>query len=85
MVMSASTFLAQFRQIKAYLDSHPDASLELRASFAGDNAAFKLAYTPDAIKQALSDNAPVDSDLEDRITSTVILLNRDRARRGSSG
>jgi hypothetical protein len=83
MAMSAVAFLAHFKQVKAYLDSHPGASAELKNAFAGDSAAFKAAYTPEALKQALASGAQVDVNLEDRITSTLLLLNHERASRAA--
>ena len=83
MSMTATTYLAHFKQVKAYLDGHPDASGELRQAHEVDGAAFKAAYTPEALKQALASGATVDVNLEDRITSTLLLLNRERARRGA--
>jgi hypothetical protein len=81
MAMSVATYLGHFKQVKAYLETHSEASPELRSSFAGDAAAFKAAFSPEALKQALAGNAAVDVNLEDRITSTLLLLNRERARR----
>lgn len=83
MVMSAANYLAHFKQVKAYLDGHPEASAELRRSHETDAAAFKVAYTPEALKRALTAGATVDVNLEDRMTSTLLLLNRERARRGA--
>ena len=83
MVMTAASYLANFKQVKAYLDGHPGASEELRRAHEADAAAFRAAYTPEALKQALASGATVDVNLEDRITSTLLLLNRERARRGA--
>ena len=81
MPMSASTFFAHFKKLKAYLAENPDVSDELKHAFAAIAGAFKTAYTAEAFKQALADNQPVDSELEERVTSALILLNRDRTRR----
>jgi|GEM_PF-2326282 len=83
MVMSTAAYLAHFKQVKSYLEGHPEAAAELRRSHEADAAAFKAAYTPEALKQALAAGATVDVNLEDRMTSTLLLLNRDRARRGA--
>ncbi len=83
MSMTATAYLAHFKRVKAYLDDHPDASDELRRAHEADGAAFKVAYTPGALKQAIASGATVDVNLEDRITSTLLLLNRERARRGA--
>ena len=83
MVMTAASYLAHFKQVKGYLESHPEASDELRRAHEADGAAFKAAYTPEALRQALAAGSTVDVNLEDRITSTLLLLNRERARRGA--
>jgi hypothetical protein len=80
MVMSTSVYFAQFKQIKAFLAEHPEASDELKKAFADTAAAFKAAYTAEAFKQALTENQPVDSDLEERITSALILFKSERAK-----
>ena len=85
MVMGVARFVAQFRQIRDYLEGHPDASDDLRAAFTGLSKAFKAAYTPEALKAALGEDSALASDLEERITSAVILLNRERARSSGSG
>lgn len=82
MPISASEFLKRFKQIKAYLDANPDAGAELRERFQTMAASFKAAYSAEAFKQALSEDASVPSDLEERLTSVTVLLNRDRANRG---
>jgi hypothetical protein len=82
MAISASEFLKRFKQIKAYLDANPDAGPELREGFQAMAAKFKAAYSAEAFKQALTDDAAVPSDLEERLTSVTVLLNRERASRG---
>jgi hypothetical protein len=82
MVMSAAAYLAHFKQVKAYLENHPEASAELRRAFAADTAAFKAAFTPEALKEAIAAGSEVDVNLEDRMTSTLLLLTHERARRG---
>ena len=84
MPLSASAFLARFKQIKAYLDGNPDASEDLRIGFAQMAAAFKSAHSPEDFKQALAEDRPVGSDLEERVTSTLLLLNQERTRRAGS-
>jgi hypothetical protein len=81
MVMNAKDFVARFKQIKTYLDGHADASAELRESYEKLNQAFKGAFSPEALKAALADNTSIDNDLEERLTSTQMLMNQDRARR----
>jgi hypothetical protein len=82
--MSASTFFTYYKQVKAYLGANPDACSELQAAFAGDAEAFKKTYTSEAFKKALQENLPIDNNLEERLTTTLTLMNQDRARRSSS-
>jgi len=81
MVMNARDFVARFKQVKTYLDGHADASDELKDAYDKLNQAFKGAFSPDALKAALADSTGIDSELEERLTSTQILMNQDRARR----
>lgn len=82
MAMQAGTFFTHFKQIKAFLDKHPDASAEMKDASDKLNQAFKQSFTPDAFKQALADNADIDSNLEDITTSATILMSQERARLG---
>jgi len=84
MPLSSSAFLARFKQIKAYLDEHPEAPDTIKKAFADMAAAFKAAHSPEDFKKALAEDRPVGSDLEERVTSTLLLLNQERARRAGS-
>jgi hypothetical protein len=84
MPLSSSNFLARFKHIKAYLDEHPEASDDLKKGFAELAAAFKAAHSPEDFKKALAEDRPVGSDLEERVTSTLLLLTQERARRAGS-
>ncbi len=83
MVMSASQFMTAFKQIKAYVKQHPDASDELKKAVEDVSSAFAAAYTPEAFKAALKENAELGSDVEDRLSSTMTIFNRDRTQRGA--
>ena len=83
MVMQTTAFFAQLRKLKAYIDEHPDASSQLREAYERVNAAFKKRFTPEEFKTALAEGAAVDSELEESITSAMVLMNQDRARRGA--
>jgi mRNA-degrading endonuclease HigB of HigAB toxin-antitoxin module len=82
MAMQAGTFFTHFKQIKAFIEKHPDASDELKAACSSINDAFKKSFTPEAFKQALADNAIIDTNLEDITTSATILMSKDRTRLG---
>ena len=81
MPLSATSFFAQFKKIRGYLGENPDASVELKQAFAQLAASFKAEFTADAFKQALADDQPVSSDLEERMTSALMILNRERAQK----
>jgi len=81
MAMQAGKFFSHLYQIKAYVMKHENASEELKAAYDKLNQAFKKAFTPDEFKKALAGNVDVGSDLEERTTSTLLLMNQDRARR----
>ncbi len=83
MVMSASQFMAAFKQIKAYIKQNPDASDELKEAAEDVSSAFTKAYTPEAFKAALKENAELGSDVEDRLSSAMVIFNRDRTKRGA--
>jgi hypothetical protein len=83
MAMQAGTFFAHFNQIKIYVQKYPDASDEIKSGFRSLAEAFKAAYTPQDFKQALATNAEVSSDLEERVTSTLILIKRESVHRTS--
>jgi mRNA-degrading endonuclease HigB of HigAB toxin-antitoxin module len=82
MAMQAGTFFSHFKQIKAFLEKHPDASAELKDATTRLNEAFKKSFTPDAFKQALADNANIDTNLEDITTSVTLLMSKERTRLG---
>ncbi len=80
MAMQVGTFFSQFKQVKAFVQEHQSAAPELSAELEKLNQAFKKTFTPDAFKQALAENAAVDSNLEELITSATILLQKERTR-----
>jgi hypothetical protein len=82
MAMSAPTFFAHFKQLKAYLADHPGASDELKTAFAAVGATFKATYSADAFKQALAGGETIDVPLEESLTSALMIFNRERATRG---
>lgn len=77
MTMTAPDFLARYRTLKAQLDTVA-ASAELLAASERLNAAFKTAYTSDSLREALTAAAPVSAELEERLTSALVLFNRER-------
>ncbi len=80
MAMRASAFLEAFQRAKKHLAEHADAHPDLRAAFEKATAAFRHAYTPEALKDALAADAQVPDALEEATTSLLILLQRERTR-----
>ena len=78
--ITAAAFLGQLRQIKGYLDAHPQASEGLSGAHDALLKAFKSTYTTDDFKQALASGAEIDSNLEELVTSAVMQLNQERLR-----
>ena len=78
-MIRAGEFFAGLQRIKTHLGATPGASDELKASFSRLMEGFRRAYTPEAFKTALKGDDLVPSDVEDRLASALILLNRERA------
>ncbi len=83
MAMQAGTFFSHFKQVKAFLQQHPDVAPALAAELEKVNQEFKKTFTPDAFKQALADGCEIDSNLEELITSATIVLQKERTRLGT--
>ncbi len=80
MPLTAAAFLGQVRQVKGYLDAHPDAAEVLSAAYETMWASFKSSYTADDFKALLAAGGAVDSNLEELVTSALLRLNQERAR-----
>jgi hypothetical protein len=81
MPLSATSFFAQLKKIKAYLGENPGASAELQQAFGQLAASFKAEFTAEEFKQALAEDRLVSSNLEERVTSAMMILNRERAQK----
>ena len=79
MAMSASDFFTHFKRLNAYVAQNKNSSADLQEAFRALTTSFKSTYTPDAFRQAISGNEDVTSDLEERITTALMALNRERA------
>jgi len=78
MPITATRFLAQFKELKARIDGgspSPDLAAALQSLVEG----FRATYSAETLKQALASDAAVPSDLEERLTSVLILHNRERS------
>lgn len=80
MPLNAAAFLGQVRQIKGYLDGHPQASDSLTSAYEAMWKAFKSTYSAEDFKQVLASGTPIDSNLEELVTSALLALNQERAR-----
>lgn len=82
MPITATRFLAQFKELKSRIESGtPSPALE--AAFRRLVEAFRTTYSTDTLKQALASDASVPSDLEEQLTSVLVLHHRERSLGGS--
>ena len=85
MAMTATKFFGHFKALNQYVRDTRDASDDLKAKVQAMAAAFRTSYTTESFRQALDKDGPVESELEDRTTSALMALNRDRVTRGTKG
>jgi len=78
MAITASRFLTQFKELKSRVEAGAP-SAELKAAFDRLLQGFKATYSSETLKEALASDAAVPSDLEERLTSALILHNRERS------
>jgi len=72
-------FFSQYKKIKEFLADGTKGSQELKDAFKALNDGFKKSFKPEQFKEALAANAPVPDDLEERLTSALIIFNREKA------
>lgn len=77
MAMTASHFFAHYKKLKVHLDGNA-ASPELHDAYHRVVEAFRAAYSTESFRAAMAADAAVPSELEDRLTSALILYNRER-------
>jgi len=77
--ITAPYFFAQYKKIKEFLADGTKGSQELKDAFKALNDGFKKDFQPEQFKEALTSNAPVSDDLEERLTSALIIFNREKA------
>lgn len=80
MPIAAREFLESSKRVKAFLSRHDDLSPQLLEAWDRVQEAFRLAYTSEDFKEALAENAQIPDDLEERMTSTLVLLHREADR-----
>ena len=79
MPITAPTFFSQYTKIKEFLADGTKGSAELKDAFHRLNEGFKKTYQTEQFKEALTTNALVPDDLEERLTSALIIFNREKA------
>jgi hypothetical protein len=77
--ITASYFFSQYKKIKEFLADGTKGSQELKEAFHNLNEGFKKNFQPDQFKAALAANTPIPDDLEERLTSALIIFNREKA------
>jgi hypothetical protein len=80
MPITAPQFFQQYKKVKEYLADGTKGSQELRDAFKALNDGFRITYQTEQFKEALTTNALIPDDLEERLTSSLILLNQEKAR-----
>ena len=79
MPITAPYFFSQYKKIKEFLADGTKGSQELKDAFYRLNDGFKKTYQTEQFKEALTTNAAVPDDLEERLTSALIIFNREKA------
>lgn len=79
MPITTQYFFSQYKKIKEFLADGTKGSQELKDAFHALNDGFKKNFQPDQFKEALTANAPIPDDLEERLTSALIIFNREKA------
>jgi hypothetical protein len=77
MPMTVSRFLAQYRTLKDQIEQM-EGSEELRRAWERVLAVFRATYTTESLKDALAADDAVPAELEERLTSALVLYNRER-------
>jgi len=77
MAMTASLFFAHYKKLKLHLEGST-ASPELHDAYHRVVEAFRAAYSTESFRAAMAADAAVPSELEDRLTSALVLFNRER-------
>jgi len=77
MTMTATRFLAQYKNLKAHVEGL-SSSPQLAAAFHKLVEGLKATYSTDSLKEALAADAVIPSELEERLTSALVLYNHER-------
>ena len=79
MAITAPYFFQQYKKLKEFLADGTKGSQELKDAFKALNDGFKKAYQTEQFKEALAANVMIPDDLEERLTSALIIFNREKA------
>jgi hypothetical protein len=77
MTLAASRFLTEYKTLKSHIEGL-EASEELRRAYERLVAVFKSTYTAESLKEALAADVAVPDELEERLTSALVLYHRER-------
>jgi len=80
MPITAPQFFQQYKKLKDYLADGTKGSQDLRDAFKALNDGFRITYHTERFKEALAANAMIPDDLEERLTSALIIMNQEKAR-----
>ena len=78
--LSINRFYSQFKSIKIYVQDNPDVSDALKDALRKVEESFRSLYDSASFKAALMQDETIPDDLEERITSALILYNQEKAR-----
>ncbi len=79
MPVTSSYFFQQYKKLKEFLADGTRGSQELKDAFKALNDSFKKAYQPEQFKEALTTNVHIPDDLEEKLTSALMIYNREKA------
>lgn len=79
MPVNAAYFFQHYKKLKEFLADGTKGSQELKDAFKALNDGFKKAYQTEQFREALAANVMIPDDLEERLTSALIIFNREKA------
>ncbi len=81
--MTVSELVGRLKKLKATADGIGDLSGEAGSAIDDVMAAFRAAYGPQELRDAIAAGEDAPSDLEERLTTATLLVNQERARGAS--
>ena len=80
MPIAAREFLESSKRFKTFLSENDELSPELLEAWEKVQEGFRHAYTSEEFKEALAENERIPDDLEERMTSAMVLLHKEADR-----